>query len=210
MTEYQVDKGGILDGREIEVSFVRGAVVTLTPGVNYYMDPDLSCQPNSQDDILYRRWVATLNVPSLGISNSVDFYVNATQGDKIIGTNALNLMWENPARPVIESDRFKVVIFDPEVQKTDGTWERPNRFLVDYRTPQNELPLNGQGVLVGGYRKVNYRGRAAIETSFGYGYTDYVVDGNPNGYDPVETKGVIDLRYPAIEYLYYLPLVLKS
>jgi len=215
MVEYQVDRGGALEGREIEVSFVRGEVVTLSQNVNYYMDPDLEgaqfCQPNSQDDILYRHWTATLKVPSLGINSSVDFYVNATQGDKLIGTNTLNFMWENPGRPAIESDRFKVIVFDPEVQKVNGEWERVSRFLVDYRSPNNELPLNDQGILVGGYRKVNYKGNAAMEISFGYGYTNYVTDGNPNGYEPSNTtKGVIDLRYLVIEYLIYLPLILKD
>jgi hypothetical protein len=215
MAEYQVDRGGTLEGREIEVSFVRGEMVTLTQDINYYMDPDLEggqfCQPNSQDDISYRHWVATLSVPSLGIDSSVDFYINATQGDKLIGTNTLNLMLENPGRPVIESDRFKVIIFDPEVKKTSGEWERVERFLVDYRTPQSELPLNEQGVLVGGYRKVDYEGEAALEISFGYGYTDYVADGNLNDYEPsVATKGVIDLRYPVGEYLYYLPLISRN
>jgi len=213
MVEYQVDQGGSLEGREIEVSFVRGEVVTLSQSINYYMDPDLEgsqfCQPNSQDNIQYRHWIATLKAPSLSIDSSVDFYINATQGDKLIGTNTLNLMWENPGRPAIESDRFRVIIFDPEVQRTNGEWVRVSRFLVDHRTPQNELPLNGQGVLVGGYRKVNYKGKAALEISFGYGYTDYVRDGNLNDYDPIATRGVIDLRYPVIEYLNHLPLILK-
>jgi len=214
MAEYQVDRGGTLEGREIEVSFVRGDIVTLTQSINYYMDPDLEgsvfCQPNAQDDILYRHWVATLSVPSLGLSKSVDFYINASQGDKITSYNTLNFMWENPGRPIIESDRFKVIIFDPEIQKTNGEWQRANRFLVDYRTPQNELPLNEQGQLVGGYRKVNYKGKAAMEISFGYGYTDYVIDGNPNNYEPSNaTKGVIDLSFPLVEYLLYLPIILR-
>jgi len=213
MAEYQVDRGGTLEGRETEVSFARGEVVTLTQDMNYYMDPDLeggqSCQPNRQDDISYRHWVATLSVPSLGIDSSVDFYIDAAQGDKLIGTNTLNLMWENPGRPTIEGDRFKVVIFDPEVKKTSGEWERVDRFLVDYRTPQSELPPNEQGVLVGGYRKVNYKGEAALEISFGYGYTNYVVDGNLDDYEPsAATKGVIDLRYPVPEYVYFLPVIL--
>jgi hypothetical protein len=202
MAEYQVDRGGTLEGREIEVSFIREEITSLSQEMNYFMDPDLEgglfCQGNSQDDILYRHWIATLKVPSLGIDSSVDFYINASQGDKINGNfYPLNFMWENPGRPTIESDRFKVIIFDPEVRTTAGEWERATRFLVDYRTPQNELPLNRQGELVGGYRKVNYKGRATIEASFGYGYTDYVIDGNPNDYEPTNaTKGVIDLRYP--------------
>ena len=64
------------------------------------------------------------------------------------------------------------------------------RFLVDLRTPQNELPLNHLGQLVGGYRKVNYKNQPAIETSFGYGYTDYVVDGNPNDYETIDAGGI--------------------
>ena len=205
MATYQVDKGGTLEGKEIEVSFVREEVTSLPQDMNYFMDPDLEegglfCRPNSQDDILYRHWVATLKVPSLGINSSVDFYINASQGDKINGANTLNFIWENPGRPAIESDKFKVIIFDPEVKTTSGEWEKATRFLVDLRTPQNELPLNDKGELVGGFRKVNYKGRPAIEASFGYGYTDYVIDGNPNDYELSNaTKGVIDLRYPANE-----------
>lgn len=136
---------------------------------------------------------------SLGIESSVDFYVNAEQADKINGSNTLNFMWENPGRPAVETDRVKVVVFDPEVKKINGHWEKANRFLVDYRTPHSELPWNGQGKLVGGYRKVNYRGNPAMEFSFGYGYTDYVVDGNPSDYEPDDTtKGVLDLRFPVV------------
>ncbi|MBM3299877.1 MAG: hypothetical protein FJY85_07975, partial [Deltaproteobacteria bacterium] len=198
VAEYQVDVGGALEGREIEVSFVREEVTTLPRDRNYFMDPDLAgsllCKPNSQDDILYRHWVANLTVPSLGIDSSVDFYVNASQADKITGNNTLNFMWENPGRPIVESDKFKVIIFDPEVRTISGEWRKATRFLVDLRTPQSELPLNERGDLIGGYRKVCYRGRPAIEASFGYGYTDYVVDGNPNEYESSNgTKGVIDL-----------------
>jgi hypothetical protein len=204
MAEYQVDKGGTLEGREIEVSLERGDVVTLSQGVNYYMDPDLEgaqlCEPNSQDDILYRHWIATLRVPSLAIDSSVDFYINAAQGDKLAGNETLNFMWENPGRPALEGDRFKVIVFDPEVKKTTGEWVRAERFLVDYRTPQSDLPLNEHGTMVGGYRKVNYRGKAALEMSFGYGYSDYVIDGNLSEREPSnDTKGVIDLSYPAVE-----------
>jgi hypothetical protein len=130
MTIYQVDKGGTLERREIEVSLVRGEVTRLPKDQNYFMDPDSGCTPNSQADILYRQWIATLKVPSLGINSSVYFYVNANQGDKIIGTNTLNFMWENYRRPVMESDRFKVIIFDLEVKKTSGEWEKAERFLV--------------------------------------------------------------------------------
>lgn len=198
MLEYQVDVGGALEGREIEVSLVREELTRLSQNVNYFMDPDLEgaqlCKPNSQDDIMYRHWVVTLKVPSLGIDASVDLYINADQGDKIIGSNALNFMWENPGRPDVERDRFKVVIFDPEVRTTSGAWKKATRFLIDYRSPDSHLPLNSRGELVGGYRKVYYKGRPAIEASFGYGYTDYVVDGNLNDYEvSYSTKAVIDL-----------------
>ncbi|MDI6810555.1 MAG: DUF4350 domain-containing protein [archaeon] len=201
MAEYQVDEGGTLEGREIEVSFVREEVTKLPQNENYFMDPDLEgeqlCKPNSQDDILYRHWIATLKVPSLGINSSVDFYINASQGAKINGNNTLNFMWENPGRPVIESDKYKVIIFDPEIKTISGEWRKATRFLVDLRTPEDELPLNEKGELVGGYRKVNYKGRPAIEASFGYGYTDYVIDGDPTNYEPTDaTKAVIDLRHP--------------
>ena len=79
--EYQVDEGGTLEGREIEVSLVREEVTKLPQDENYFMDPDLDgeqlCKPNSQDDILYRHWIATLKVPSLDINSSVDFYIRA-------------------------------------------------------------------------------------------------------------------------------------
>jgi len=201
MAEYQVDKGGTLERREIEISFVRAEVTRLPKDKNYFMDPDLEgeqlCKPCSQDDILYRHWIATLKVPSLGINSSVDIYINASQGDKINGNNTLNFMWENPGRPVIESDKYKVIIFDPEVKTVSGEWKKATRFLVDLRTPEDELPFNEKGELVGGYRKVNYKGCPAIEASFGYGYTDYVIDGDPTNYEPNDTtKAVIDLRYP--------------
>lgn len=201
MTVYQVDEGGSLEGREIEVSFERKEVTTLPSDENYFMDPDLPgedcCRQNSQDDILYRRWVATLVVPCLSINSSVDFYVNADQGDKIIGSNALNFMWENYRRPVVESDKFKVILFDLEVKTVQGEWRNATRFLVDLRTPNEELPLNGDGQLVGGFRKVIYKDRPAIEASFGYGCTDYVIDGDPNDYEPTDaSKAVIDLQYP--------------
>jgi len=198
--EYQVDKAGSLEGREVELSVERGQVVRLPTDQNYFEDPDNACKPNSQADILYRQWTVRLQVPSLGIDSSVDFYVNANQGDKINGNfYPLNFMWENYRRPAIESDRFKVIIFDPEVKAESGEWKKATRFLVDYRTPLDELPLNDKGQLIGGYRKVNYKGQPAIEASFGYGYTDYVVDGDPTNYEPtVATKGVIDLTYPVM------------
>ena len=198
MVEYQVDEAGTLEGREIEISFVRAEQTYLPQNQNYFMDPDLEgvnlCTPNSQDDILYRRWIATLKVPSLGINSSVDFYINASQADKITQYNTLNFMWENPGRPAIESDKFKVIIFDPEVKTTSGEWKKATKFLVDLRTPDNELPYNDNGELVGGFRKVKYNGSPALEASFGYGYTDYVIDGNPNDYESSnDTKAVIDL-----------------
>ena len=112
--------------------------------------------------------------PSLDVNSSVDFYINASQGDKINGGfYPLNFIWENYGRPAIESDKFKVIIFDPEVKKMSGEWEKATKFLVDIRTPENDLPLNSEGELVGGFRKVIYKDRPAIEASFGYGYTDY-------------------------------------
>jgi hypothetical protein len=196
MAEYQVDRGGTLEGREIEVSFVRADLTRLPQDQNYFMAPDNGCKPNSQLDILYRHWIATLTVPSLGVNGVVDFYANAEDGDKILGTNTLNFMWESPGPnpPAVDTDRFKVIIFDPQVQTTSGEWKRATKFLVDYRTPLKELPLNAKGQLVGGYRKANYKGQPAIEASFGYGYTDYVTDGDPTSPEATEdTKGVIDL-----------------
>lgn len=198
--EYQVDEGGTLEGREVEVSVVREEVTMLPQDENYFMDPDLEgedlCKPCSQADILYRHWVATLKVPSLGVDSSVDFYINASQGDKIRGDSALSFMWENPGRPAIERDKYKVILYDMEVKTISGEWKNATRFVVDIRTDNEHLPLDGEGILAGGYRKVNYKGQPAMEASFGYGYTDYVTDANLNGYDPPETKAVIDLQYP--------------
>ncbi|MGB9828424.1 MAG: hypothetical protein ACPLSM_07900, partial [Thermosphaera sp.] len=188
---------GFLEGREIEVSLVRAELTRLPKDGNYFVDPDNNCKPNSQADILYRRWIATLSVPSLGINASVSFYINASEGEYIYGQNTLNFMWENPGRPAIETDRFKVIIFDPEVLTTSGEWKKATLFLVDYRTPLEHLPMNEKGQLLAGYRKVNYKGVPAIEASFGYGYTDYVIDGNPTDYEKsLLTKGVIDLSTP--------------
>lgn len=197
MTELQVDKVGQLEGREIEVIFERGDVVRLPRDRNYYCDPDQSCKCNAQDDILYREWIATVKVPSLNFSSSVRFYINADQGDKITGFNTLNLMWENPGKPAFKSDRLKIIFYDLEVKTLSGEWRKAERFLVDYRTPYNELPLDEDKRLVGGYRKVNFMGKPAIEVSFGYGYTDYVQDKDPTDYEKsLETKGVIDLEHP--------------
>ncbi|MGC9021463.1 MAG: hypothetical protein ACP5KE_09690, partial [Candidatus Methanodesulfokora sp.] len=197
MAEYQVDKGGFLEGREIEVSFVRAELTRLPKDGNYFIDPDNCCKPNSQADIVYRRWIARLVIPSLGVNTSVSFYINAEQGEYLTGQNILNFMWENPGRPAIETDRFKVIIYDTEVLTTSGEWKKATLFLADYRTPLEHLPMNEKGQLLAGYRKVNYKGIPAIEASFGYGYTDYVIDGNPTDYEKsLLTKGVIDLSTP--------------
>ena len=195
MAEYQATKAGSLEGREIEVSFVRAELTRLPRDKNFFTSPDNGCKPYSQADIVYRRWVATLAVPSLGISSSVDFYINADHGDYILGTNTLNFMWESPGpNPPSPNDKYKVIIYDPEVQTASGEWKKGTKFLVDYRTPRAELPLNDKGQLIGGYRKVSYKGQPAIEASFGYGYTDYVTDGDPTNYEPSDaTKGAIDL-----------------
>jgi hypothetical protein len=192
--EYRIDKGGFLEGREIEVSLVRAELTKLPKDGNYFVDPDNGCKPNSQADILYRRWIATLSVSSLGINASVSFYINASQGEYILGQNTLNFMWENPDRPSVETDRYKVIIFDPEVLTETGEWKKALVFLADYRTPPEHLPLDKEGHLLAGYRKVNYKGKPAIEASFGYGYTDYVKDGNLTWYEKsLDTKGIIDL-----------------
>ena len=195
MAEYQIDRGGTLEGREIEVILERAEETTLSQNINYYMDPDANCLPNSQEDILYRHWIVTFCVPSLGIKSKVDIYINATQGDKLRGTEILNFMWENPGRAAIESDKFKVIIYDPEVKTVSRKWEKVEKFLVDWRTPKNELPENKDGKFLGGFRKVAYKGEPAIEASFGYGHNDYVLDGDPVNRDPAFTMGLIDLSY---------------
>jgi hypothetical protein len=208
MCEYQIDKGGYLEGREIEVSFVREEITMLPQNENYFMDPDCNCRQNSQANILFRHWVATLKVPSLELESSVDFYINASQGDKIRGDEALNILWENPGKTSILNDKYKVIIYNPEVQIISGEWKEVKKFLVDLRTPDADLPLNNQGQLVGGYRKVNYKGHPAIEASFGYGYLDYVKDGNPNEYELSDsTKAVIDLRYLAANHAPELSMI---
>ncbi len=207
MAEYQVDKGGYLEGREIEVILERGNLTRLSTSKNYFMDPDNNNKPNSQADIIYREWTATLKVASLGIDTSVYFYINADQGDKLTGDNTLNFLWENPGRPAIESDKYKVIVYDPQVKLVSGEWRNATNFLVDSRTPTAELPLNADGKLVGGYRKTYYNGEPAIECSFGYGYTDYVTDGNPNDYEPtLATKGIIDLNSTNTSNNQYLAL----
>jgi len=198
MAEYQVTKGGSLEGREIEVSFVRAELTTLPRNKNYFSAPDNGCKPDSQADIVFRHWIATLQVLSLGVSSSVDFYTNPADAEYILGTNTLNFMWENPGpNPPSPKDKYKVIIYDPQVETTTGEWRSATTFLVDYRTPLNQLPLDSEGQLIGGYRKVMYNGFPAIETSFGYGYTDYVTDGDPTNYEPTDaTKGIIDLSTP--------------
>lgn len=195
--EYQVDKGGTLEGRELEVSLIRAEVTRLAQDKNYFIDPDNGCKPNSQADILYRHWIANLKVPSLGVNCTADFYINADQGDKICGANTLNFIWENPDRTQFETDQYKVILYDMQVQTMSGEWKPATKFLADYRTPLNHLPINEKGELVGGYRKVNYKGIPALEASFGYGYTDYVKDGDLTDYEhSLSTKAVIDLQQP--------------
>ncbi|MEM3104495.1 MAG: hypothetical protein QXD69_03205, partial [Candidatus Bathyarchaeia archaeon] len=134
--EYNVECGGFLEGREIIVSLVRGNLTRLPRDVDYFRDPDNNCRPCSHGDFLYRQWIATLTVPSLGINVSVDFYLNSEEAEFILGQNTLNFMWENPGRPFIESDRYKVIIYDPEVLTMSGEWKKKQRFfLVDLRTP---------------------------------------------------------------------------
>lgn len=196
MAEYQVDRGGTLEGREIEVSFERGEITRLPMDKNYFMDPDNGNKPNSQADILYREWTATLTVPSLGVNSSVYFYINASQGDKLIGTNTLNILWESPGpgKPAVDTDKFKVIIFDPQVKTLDGKWRNATNFTLDIRTPLSELAFNEKGQLVAGYRQTFYKGFPAIETSFGYGRTDYILDKDPTNYEPSDaTKALIDL-----------------
>jgi len=200
MAEYQIDEAGLLDGREVVVSMTRGEETYLSFRTNYYMDPDAGCTPNSQGDMLFRRWVVAFEIPAAGISTRIDLYVNASQARRIWSRNCLNFLWENPGRANIENDRFKIIIFDPEVRlASSGEWVRAERFLVDWRTLPSELPEDGQGRFLGGFRKCVYRGRPALEASFGYGHADYVKDGDPTSFEAnPATKGVIDLTIPSI------------
>jgi len=198
MAEYQVTKGGSLEGREIEVSFVRAELTTLPRNKNYFSAPDNGCKPDSQADIVFRHWIATLEVPSLSVNSSVDFYTNPEDSDYILSGSTLNFMWENPGpNPPSPKDHYKVIVYDPMVETISGQWQKATKFLVDYYTPMKQLPLDSKGQLIGGYRKVTYNGFPAIEASFGYGYTDYVTDGDPTNYEPTDaTKGIIDLSTP--------------
>jgi hypothetical protein len=65
------------------------------------------------------------------------------------------------------------------------------------RTPYRQSKENSRrsdSPLWSGQCIVEYDGQAAIEVSYGYGYADYVIDGDPTSYEPtLTTKGAIDL-----------------
>lgn len=192
--EYQIDRGGLLTGKEIQISFERGKTTKLPPQKNYFMDADNGGKPNSQADILYRQWMANFKVPALKVDSTVEVYVNAAQAEFIRGNHTMNVMWENPGRAPIETEKFKVIMFDFEVKREHGRWIPVKQFLVDFRSPKADLPYNKDGALVGGYRRVMHQGKAALEASYGYGYTDYVKDGDPTATEPTsKTMGVIKL-----------------
>lgn len=196
MAEYQVQRGGKLDNVEVSISFVRAEETRLARDKNYFVDPDDNRRPASHADILYRRWVGTFEVPSRRLKTTVDCYVNAEQGKYLLGKEVLNFMWENKGRARIESDHFRVIIFDPEVQRLSGEWVPVKRFFVDWRTAEWELPRDRDGRFLGGFRPCVYRGKPALEASFGYGLTDYVIDRDPVRPDPPQHEAVIDLAVP--------------
>ncbi|MBN1479103.1 T9SS type A sorting domain-containing protein [candidate division KSB1 bacterium] len=202
--EYQPNIKGTLEGREVRVILERFEQTYLSQSQNYFSDPDLAgsaeCTPNQQSNILYRRWRVTFKEVSLAIDCSMDFYVNAEQGDKIISENTLNFIWTNAGKPDVYSDKFKVLIYNVKVKTLADGWKPAYRFLVDVRGPSNELPWDGSNHLLAGYRKTRFvtphtaDNVIALEASFGYGHTDYVIDGNPNDYEGSNaTKALIDL-----------------
>jgi len=192
--EYQVNVGGPLQGKEIQVSLERGREERLPRAKNFFMDPDDNGTPRSHADILYRHWVATFSVVENKARGVVDVYVNASQAAYLRGNAILNVLWENPGQMQLRKDRFKVVMYDVEVKTTEGKWRPIRRFLVDYHSPKKDLPLDEQGRMLGGFRRVDFKGRPALEASFGYGYSDYVVDKDPTQYEKSSsTMGVITL-----------------
>lgn len=196
MAEYQVQRGGTLENAEVCISFVRAEETRLARDKNYFVDPDADRRPASHADILYRRWVGTFEIPSRKLKSTVDCYVNAEQGKFLLGKEVLNFMWENKGRARIETDKFRVIIFDPEVQRASGEWVPVKRFFIDWRTAEWELPRDSKGRFLGGFRRCIYRDKPALEASFGYGLTDYVIDRNPVKPDPPQHEGVIDLTAP--------------
>ncbi len=206
MAELNVDAVGRLEGREVEVSIERAELTRLAVGADYFRDPDSGCVPAAQDDILYRRWIARVNVPSLGVSVAVDFFINAEEGDKLRGTELLNFIWENPDRAMAETDRYRVIIFEPEARTESGAWVPLTRFVFDLRSPSSHYPRDAQGRITAGFRKVNYKGRPAIEASMGFGLGDYVTDADIEQYEPtVASMGVIDLSTPAVDHRLVIP-----
>jgi hypothetical protein len=61
------------------------------------------------------------------------------------------------------------------------------------RLGPGELAFDDQGRFLGGFRKVQNAGLPALEASFGYGCTNYVVDADHDDIDPPSTMGEIDL-----------------
>lgn len=83
--------------------------------------------------------------------------------------------------------------------------------MLDIRVPDTYLPRNDKGEIVGGFRKVNFKDKPSMEASFGYGYTDYIVDENPNDIRMNDTDtAIIDLTYPAGKREHSIGLTLKD
>ena len=192
MAEYQVTHGD-LTGREIVVTMLRGKEMRLSQNRNLFVDPDQSCKPGAQADILYRHWPVIFEVPALEIKTVVHLFVNASQGECITRNNALNFLWENPGRPGLAGDKYRVIVYDTQVKVPPNRWKPATQFLVDWRTKRKELPVDAQGRFTGGFRKTYYKGRPAIEASFGYGHHDYVRDSDPTKPDKPDARGKIDL-----------------
>lgn len=93
------------------------------------------------------------------------------------------------------------MIFEPAAKTETGEWVPITRFASDLRSPLGEYPTDAQGNIVAGLRKVEYRGKPALESSMGYRYTDYIRDSDVVNYDSsVATIGVVDLSIALHEY----------
>lgn len=103
------------------------------------------------------------------------------------------------------------MIFEPAAKTETGEWVPITRFASDLRSPLGEYPTDEQGNIVAGFRKVEYRGKPALEASMGYGYTDYVRDSDVENYESsVATMGIIDLSTSLHEYRITVPSISRQ
>jgi hypothetical protein len=199
VAEYQVKTGGSLKGREIHVQLERAGTTRLGNDRVYFYDPDLPGDrhgsPAKMADIEYRKWVATFRVPSRKIDATIDFYLNAEQGEFIRGRHLIDFAWEDFRRPAVTTDHFKVLFFAIEAKTVAGVWVPIRKFRVDYYGPNIEdHAVDKQGRLLAGYRRTTHENQSAIEASFGYGHSDYGIDGDVTKHEwGKPTVGWLDL-----------------